>query len=253
MNKDYQANLKIGDTVRINSIGRVTIGNYTKNTWNLTPETLDGAGQTLTIDQAKYFYFGIDDVDTAQQSPKVRGDFMKEAAWGFADATDEFLATTLAAGVSSANTLTARTVGADDNDAYELLVDINTALSKTNTPRNDRFCVVNPDFVGVLLKDPRFVSFGTEGNLRRAMTGDFMETLVGFKLYTSNNVPVSGSEYTILAGYKGACTYAESIPEGQPEAIRVEGGFADAVKGLHVYGAKVTRPNNIVKCAVTIA
>lgn len=54
VNKDFQKNLRMGDSVRINSIGRVTIGNYTKNTWTITPEVLDGTGQTLVIDQAKY-------------------------------------------------------------------------------------------------------------------------------------------------------------------------------------------------------
>ena len=256
VNRDYEGEIKgAGDVVTINSIGRVTIGNYTKNTWNLTPEVLDGSGQKLTIDQQKYFYFGIDNIDAAQGKPSVMNAFMEEAAWGLSDTADSFLATTIAAGVASANVLTARTLGTGGSaeDAYETLVDIRTQLTKKNTPRGNRWCVVPSDFIGLMLKDPRFSSFGTEGNLRRAMSGDFMETLVGMKLYESNNVPVSGSEYTILAGYKGAVTYAESIPDGQPEALRPEGGFADALKGLHVYGAQVTRPDNLVKVAVTFA
>lgn len=252
VNKDFQKNLRVGDTVRINSIGRVTIGNYTKNTWTITPEVLDGTGQTLTIDQAKYFYFAIDDIDQAQQSPKLRGEFMKEAAWAMADTVDSFLATTISAGVTSGNQLTSAIIGTGggESDLFEILINMGVKLDVTNTPKNDRFAVIAPWMLGELYKDPRFTSFGTGENVSRAM-GAAIEKMAGFKLLVSNNVPVSGSEYTILAGYKGATSYAESIGDNQPEALRVEGGFADAVKGLMVYGAKVTRPDNLVSIAVT--
>lgn len=254
VNKDYQDNLKVGDTVRINSIGRVTIGNYTKNTWTITPEVLDGTGQTLTITESKYFDFGIDDIDQAQQTPKLMNAFMEEAAWGLGEAADDFLAALIAAGVSSGNQLTAATIGqgAGDRDAFELIVDMGVKLDVSNTPRNGRWMVVPPWFIGELVKDPRFTSFGTSQNLSVAMKG-LVKEMAGFDLMVSNNAPVSGSAYTILGGYKGAVTYAESIPKGQPEAFRIEAGFGDAVKGLHVYGGKVTRPDNLVSCAVTQA
>lgn len=255
VNRDYDGVIRgVGDTVQINSVGRVTNSAYTPNTWNITPEVLDGAGQKLTITEKRYFAFGVDDVDKAQMKASVMAAAMKEAAWSLADTADAFLATTIAAGVSTANTVSAVIVGQDggDTDAYRLLVRIKRLLDDSNTPKNDRFVVVPNWFTEELLLDPRFTSFGTSQNLSTAMSGA-MESLVGLKLLSSNNVPVTGSEYTILAGYKGAVTYAESIPDGSPEAYRPEGGFVDAVKGLHVYGAKVTRPNNLVKIPATQA
>jgi hypothetical protein len=57
----------------------------------------------------------------------------------------------------------------------------------------------------------------------------------------SNNVPnTSNAKYRIIAGHRIATTYAEQIVDlqtYQPEQL-----FGDAVKGLHVYGAKVVRP-----------
>jgi hypothetical protein len=255
VNRDYEGEIKdAGDTVRINSIGRVTIGTYTKNTWNLTPEVLDGAGQTLTITESDYFYFGIDDVDKAQAKGDFRSKAMREAAWGMADEVDTFLAALIAAGVASEGQLDARVLGTGggDLDAYELLVDMGTRLDEMNTPRNDRWLVAPPWFMGILLKDPRFTSFGTAANLSTAMQAS-IKTMSGFDLMYSNNVPVSGDAYTLLGGYKGAATFANSVPEGQPEAFRSHDGFADVVRGLHVYGAKVTRPDNLVSCAVTKA
>lgn len=271
VNRDYEGDIKAyGDTVRINNIGGVTISDYTKNTLNLTPELLDGAGQVLTINQGKYFYFYLDDVDKAQQRPQIMEAAMREAAWGIADKTDSFLATTIAGAVATANQLdggATRIVGtgAGDSDAYETLVDLRKALDLANVPANDRWCVIDPNFLAVLMKDVRFTSFGTSQNLDFVRNGPgtnnlgdttpnvgagvegpgagMLSKMVGMQVYVSNNVPVTGTTYTILAGYKGAATFAESIAEGSPEAYRLQTGFGDAVRSLHVYGATVARPN----------
>ena len=60
-----------------------------------------------------------------------------------------------------------------------------------------------------------------------------------------------GGVYTVLAGVKKAATYAEQIDS--IEAFRPQDGFNDAVKGLHLYGAKVTRPFALASCEVTAA
>lgn len=252
-NTDYEGEVKgVGDTVRINTVGRVTIGTYTKNTWTIAPEVLDTAMQTLTISQSKYFNIGFDDVDAALTKGDLMAKAIKEASWGLADTADDYMAALIAAGVptGTTNTLAARTIGANNDDAYETLVDMGVLLDQTNTPKGDRWLVVPPWYIGELLKDPRFVSFGTGDNLNRAMQG-MIKTMSGFDLRVSNNVPVSGSAYTLLAGYNGAVSFAEAIPPGQPEAFRIEAGFGDAVKGLHLYGGKVTRPSNLAAVAVT--
>ena len=54
-NRNYEGDIaQSGDTVRITSIGNVTIDNYDKNTTVIAPETLNDSQQVLTIDQAKY-------------------------------------------------------------------------------------------------------------------------------------------------------------------------------------------------------
>ena len=82
-NRDYEGEIKgMGDQVKINSIGRVTIGDYQKNTDIEAPEVLNDAQRILLINQGKYFNFQIDDVDKAQQNPKVMNAAMKEASEG---------------------------------------------------------------------------------------------------------------------------------------------------------------------------
>ena len=72
VNRDYEGQIsRVGDTVKINGIGDITIFNYTKDTPLPSPQALSDAQTVLTITQAKAFNFEVDDVDAAQQQPKV--------------------------------------------------------------------------------------------------------------------------------------------------------------------------------------
>ena len=71
-NTDYEGVISgVGSTVKINGIDDLTIGDYVKNTDIAAPETLTGIERSLVIDQANYFNFQIDDIDKAQQTPKL--------------------------------------------------------------------------------------------------------------------------------------------------------------------------------------
>lgn len=247
-NRDYEGEIKdVGASVKINGIGRITINSYTRDTDIADPETIDDAGQVLLIDQAKYYNFAIDDVDKAQAKGSTMDGSMKEASWGLAETADDFLATTMNAAVATANTLTAATVGlgAGEAEAYAVLTQMRVKLDENNVPKNDRWAIVPPYFEAMLGLDPRVSSFGTPAN-RETYRGDPVKKAAGFTIYTSNNTP-SGN--TVLAGYKGATTFAEQILK--TEAYRPQKRFSDAVKGLHVYGAKVIRPSALCKIVAT--
>lgn len=245
VNRDYEGEIRqMGDTVRINSIGPVTVGTYTKNTNIGDPETLTDAQTTLTIDQAKYFNFQVDDIDRAQQNPKVMDQAMQEAAYALRDAADQYVAS-LYTGVASDNIIGDDTtpVVPSKTDAYEYLVDLGVKLTDAKVPMDGRWVVVPPWFYGLLLKDDRFVDAskaGTTAGLRNGQVG----MAAGFIVLQSHNVPnTGGAKYKILAGHPMAISYAEQI--NKVEAYRPEKRFADAVKGLHLYGAKLVRPEAI--------
>jgi len=252
-NRDYEGEIKaVGDTVKINSIGRVTIGTYTKNTDISAAETLTDAQTTLTIDTAKYFNFQVDDIDKVQTKPKVMDAAMRDAAWGLADVVDADLAS-LHSEVPSANK-----VGADAGSAklglvltagsamYDYLVDLAVILDNNNCPRNGRWVVVPPWAHGAMLKDSRFVNATDQGH--RLRTDGMIGQAAGFDVYMSNNVTddaQSVKTYRILAGHPMAWSYAEQI--NSLEAYRPELRFASAVKGMLLYGRKVVRPS-ILAC-----
>lgn len=247
-NRDYEGEIReYGDQVKINSLGRVTVGSYTKNTDIAAAETLTDAQRILVIDQSKYFNFQIDDVDKAQQKPKVMQAAMAEAAYGLADVADQYVAG-LYTEISGTNTIgsdaspisIAVAAGQSTAAAYEKLVDLAVKLDEANVSRASRWVVLPPWYHGILLKDSRFISAGTL-KTDEVLANGFVGRAAGFDIYTSNNVPnTSNALYKVIAGYSGAWSYAEQIAE--VEAYRPERRFADAVKGLHLYGAKVTRP-----------
>lgn len=248
-NLDYEGEISgIGDTVKINSIGRITIKSYTKNTDIADPETLTDAQTTLVIDKASYFNFQVDDIDKVQTKPKVMEAAMRDAAWGLADEVDTYLA-----GLHTV-TPAGNKIGADGSTAklglvltagsamYDYLVDLGVILDQNNAPRAGRWVVVPPWAHGALLKDSRFVNSTEAGNtiLRQGLIGQ----AAGFSVYMSNNVTddaQSVKSYRVMAGHPMAISYAEQITE--VEAYRMEKRFADAVKGLLVYGYKVVRPS----------
>ncbi|RKL63022.1 P22 coat protein - protein 5 domain protein [Thermoanaerobacteraceae bacterium SP2] len=246
VNRDYEGEIRdVGNTVKINNIGPITVGTYTKNTNIGDPEALNGDQTTLVIDQAKYFNFQVDDIDRAQQNPKVMDDAMREAAYALADAADQYIAG-LYTGVAAGNTIGDDTtpVVPTKADAYEHLVDMAIILDDNKVPRANRWVVVPPWFYGLLLKDDRFVKAGTPTSDQVLRNGEVGQA-AGFTVLVSHNVPnTAGTKYKIIAGSTIAITYAEQI--NKVEAYRPEKRFADAVKGLHLYGAKLVRPEAIV-------
>ena len=84
----------------------------------------------------------------------------------------------------------------------------------------------------------------TSSDNSSAMSNGALGNLVGFEVFVSPNVAVDSSGYTkCLARTKRAVAFAEQINE--IEAYRPELRFADAVKGLHLYGAKIVYPKEI--------
>lgn len=244
VNRDYEGQIRnAGDTVRINSLGAVTVGSYTKNTDISAPETLTDAQSTLLIDQQKYFNFQIDDIDRAQQNPRVMAGAMSEASYALRDVVDQFIAGKYT-DADSANLI--GSTGSPKTDvsthgAYVYLVELGVLLDNANVPSAGRFAVVPPWFEGYLLQDTRFVGNGTAANIEVATNGR-VGRAAGFDLYKSNNVPATtATKYRIVAGHPMAWSFAEQIVS--IEAYRPQARFADAVKGLMVYGAKVVRPS----------
>lgn len=249
VNRDYEGEIKgQGDTVRIRSMGRPTIGTYTKNSTTITPETLTDAQRALYIDQSKYFAFELDDIDAAQSTGGELESSLQEAVYGLRDVADQYVAA-LYTGAQAANQLGTVSVTTAAL-AYTQLRKLKVKLDEANVPMEGRYCVVPPWYEGLLLEEDKFVRVDASGTSEGLRNGQIGRAL-GFNVLASNNAPlVTGDDYAVIAGHPSAISFAEQI--ASIETYRPESAFSDALKGLHVYGAKLVRPDAIATVVASI-
>lgn len=244
VNRDYEGEIRgLGDTVNINQIGNVTVKDY--NGSITKAEDLTSTQKKLVIDKAKYFNFKVDDIDRLQANVDLIDKAMGRASVAIADVIDTDIASlTTEAGTKLGVSTSAPLMIDTPEKAYDLLVDVKVALNKANAPKEGRFVVVSPEFLGMLEKDARFTRH--EGVLANGVVG----VVAGMEVRESNNVPYNEGqkEFTILAGSESAIAYAGQITQIEP--YRPQDSFSDAVKGLYCYGVKVLEPKALVQAIV---
>lgn len=229
---------KAGDTVKIQGVTRPTIGTYTKDTTSITPENLADASTILTVDKADYFAFEIDDIDKAQGKGNIMQAQMSEASAALAEAMD----TNIYSKYASAGT----TVSAASLTSATVFSHITTALKTLwgyNVPKTEEvYLEVSPSFMEKMILS--MVALGTP-NTKVAENGavqgfDFL----GCKVFLANGVYNDGTYDYCFLRTKKAIALADQFSKIEP--YRPEASFSDAVKGLHLYGAKVIRPKELV-------
>jgi len=130
-------------------------------------------------------------------------------------------------------------------------------LDQQQVDSQGRWLVVDPVFMEILAdEDSRFMNadFGEAGGLRNGLV---LNNFHGFRVYTSSNLPAvgtgpgtSGSTNqnvnfgVLVAGHDSAVATAEQI--NKTESYRDPDSFADIVRGMHLYGRKILRPEAIV-------
>lgn len=237
VNRNYQGEIaNEGDTVRIQTPNAITVGDYDGS--DISFETIASATQSMSIDQAKYFAFLVDDVDQAQANVNLMQSFMVESAHSLANVADQFIFSSYTE-AAAANVIDSG--GFTASNAYEQLTEAGKLLSEANVPEQGRWAVIDPAGVKALSNDPAFQRASDLGD--QTSQFGFMGMAAGFRIWMSNNLPVvTGTPDVkhLLYGHNMAITFADQIIS--TEAGRREAGFSDFVKGLHVYGKKVVRP-----------
>ena len=248
-NRNYEGEISdLGDSVKIHSIGDITISNYTKNSTSITPELLQSAQTILLIDTAKYFAFKIDDVDAAQANVSVMEEAMRKAAFGLSDTVDLAIA---ALYDQADTTITDATM--DSDLAIDTIARTAEALNINNVTTAGRWLALPPWAITKLVLAKILNTEGVSND--STFNNGFVGRMMGFDVFMTNNLTQSGTtpNFTTqgMAGVREAITFAEQIVS--VEAFRPESSFSDAMKGLHVYGMKVVQPKGLVRLALTFS
>jgi hypothetical protein len=267
-NNDWEGEIKgSGDKVFIRSVPTITIRDYQKGQ-SLVNEAPTSTPIELSIDKGKYFSVVVDDVDEVQADVKLMDIFTNDAAEQMkividadvlagvdGDASGNNKGT--AAGVSSAALdlgSSASPVVPTASTVLNLILDIGQALDEQNVPEEGRWLVI-PPWMAAMIKASDLKQAYLTGDDTSVLRNGKLGTIDRFTLFVSNNLEKSGSgstaKYTVLAGTRDAISFASQITN--VETIRSETTFGHIVRGLNVYGYKVTKPEALAVAIVAKA
>ena len=244
-NRDYEGEIKSrGSSVKICGVGQISIGNYTKDTDMSTPQDLSDTVAELVIDRAKFFNFQVDDIDRTQCSPKLLDAAMKNAAMALADEADKY--------VYSLHDAATQNVSGDlgsDKIVDVILKSREYLYMRGVCDPNDIVVEISPIVATQLIKEQAdMLSYNND-----ILASGCIGTIAGCKVFVSNNIEIEDGPTQIHHCYMRstrAIAFAEQLSE--IEAYRPEKRFADAVKGLHLYGAKVVYPNELIDMEISV-
>ena len=247
-NREFEGEIKnCGSVVKICGVGEVTVDDYTKNTDMSTPQALSDTVMELTVDRAKYFNFQIDDIDRAQSTPKLMDAAMSVAASGLANDADRFVYNLYADAAS-----TVKQDNATAENIIDAIIEAREKLYEGNVSDSSGIVIeVSPAVASLILKAKIALSTDNADSLETGCLG----SIGGCKVFVSNNIAVENDTdiayHKCLVRTRRAIAFAEQLSE--IDAYRPEKRFADAVKGLHLYGAKVVYPTEMVLLDLGIA
>ena len=240
-NRDFEGDIaEQGAVVNIIGVGSIDVFDYTKDTDMSNPQVLSDTLRALTIDQAKAFNFQIDDIDRAQCTPKLMDEAMKVAANALANEADKHIFSLYTQADETVNE-----TSTTEENIINHLIDARTKLFANNvTDASDIVIEVSPQIAALILKAKIDLATDNTDSLENGCIG----SIGGCKIFVSNNVVVDtvgdSNYHKCIARTKRAIAFAEQLSE--ITAYRPEKRFADAVKGLHLYGAKVVYPEEMV-------
>lgn len=261
-NTDYSGEISnMGDTVRIIKEPTITISDLKRGT-QLETQWIDDDDITMVVDQGKYFQFAVDDIEKKQSHIAWEGLATQSAAYSLKDDFDSKILNYIRDNANLGDTdfefgtsAAPKDVGFDTSEVSPLVVmnRLSRLLDDQNVPTDNRWLVAAPKFwEQVQDEDSKLISYdyATPNNILR--NGRVTDNQIrGFTCYKSNNAPaVTGTWDVCLAGHMSAVATATQLAD--TEMFRSQSFFGDVVRGKHVYGRKMLRPEAIALSHYTV-
>jgi hypothetical protein len=285
-NTDYAGEIEnFGDTVRIIKEPTVTVSAYTRGSV-VNAQDLADDQITMVVDNANAFAFKIDDIEERHSHVNFEALATSSGAFalkrkydanvlqamsdgaGIAGADDASLSGGLTTTNSALGTASAPINVETDDAGINLMLLMARSLDDQSVPEENRWFVAPPIFyekmfqAGNKMAEVQVTGDGTSP-LRNGLA--VPGTLAGFRCYKStalnstagtDQVTLSGvatdaSENVILAGHMSSTSTASHI--AKTEVVRSTESFSDVIRGLHVFGRKVLRPEAVVRGVIDFA
>ena len=224
--REYEGDVAHARTVKILGVGEPTIKTYDRST-GITPEAMSDEGQDLVIDQANAFAFLVDDIDKAQSVPGLAEEYQRKAVHGLAVARDTYVAN-LIKGATNATTADGK-----DADAIKEALDLAIVALRERNFDEDGVIEITPAVYNVFKNHLITLSTNNPELIKKGVVGVYD----GFDVIMSNNMAKDATHAYCCVRGKKAIAFAGQINE--VEAFRSDTYFADVVRGLDTFGAKV--------------
>ena len=224
--RDYEGDVKNAGSVKILGVGEPTIGAYDSGV-DINIEEMSDKGQMLTIDQANYFAFYVDDVNQAQSVPGLKEKYQEKAVHGLAVARDTYVAN-LIKGATNSTVATNLT-----QDAVKTAIDNAIVALRERNFDEEGVIEITPAVYNVFKNCLITLSTNNPEYIKKGIVGMYDD----FSVVMSNNMAKDGSHAYCAVRGKKAIAFAGQINE--VEALRAEKRFKDIIRGLDTFGAKV--------------
>ena len=232
--RTYEGDVKHAKTVKILGVGEPTVNKYTGAP--ITVEKMSDRGQELVIDQANYFAFHVDDVDQAQSVPGLMEEYQRKSVHKLAVERDSYVAGLIKGVTTAANVTTATALTAD---AIKIAIDAAIVALRERNFDEDGVIEISPAVYNLFKNHLITLSTDNPEYIKKGKVGVYD----GFDVIMTNNLAKDATYvYCAVRGVK-AIAFAGQINE--VEALRDQTVFADLVRGLDTFGAKVIDPARI--------
>jgi hypothetical protein len=228
----------------------------------------------MVVDQANAFAFKIDDIEERQSHVNFEALATSSGAFSLKRKYDANVLQAMADGAGltgGASTFGSAAAPIDitgsgnEDAAVNLMLAIARSLDDNSIPEENRFFVAPPIFWENLFKaGSKFAEVQVTGDgtspLRNGLV--MAGNIAGMNCYKTTALNNSGTdvvtiasqlddENVVLAGHMSSTATASHI--AKTEVVRDTGTFADIVRGLHVFGRKVLRPEGLVRGVIDTA
>lgn len=263
-NTDYAGEIEnFGDTVRIIKEPTITVSSYSRGAV-VNPQDLADDQITMVVDQANAFAFKIDDIEERQSHVNFEALATSSGAFSLKRKYDANVLQAMADGAGltggaatfgSASAPVDITGSGNEDAAVNLMLAIARALDDNSIPEENRWFVAPPIFWENLFKaGAKFAEVQVTGDATSPLrNGLVMQgNIAGMNCYKTTALNNSGTDvvtitsqdttndFVVLAGHMSSTSTASHI--AKTEVVRSTETFSDIVRGLHVFGRKVLRP-----------
>ena len=204
VNHDYQGVVMGAGSVKINTLGDITVKDYDGN--EISYDELTTTEQTMNIDRQKFFGFKVDDVDAVQvaNGGELMVKAMSNAAYSLANTRDAKNFETLAEGAGVVIGSDAPLAVTTPTEAKAVLVKLNAEADKANVPKDGRRVAIGPEFYAQLLADP-YLGLA-QPTAEDVIKAGYIGKLFGLEIYNTNNLPKDGDNNVVILSHQRVMT-----------------------------------------------